>query len=461
MKLAPFVMSIAGLCWASGAVALNVSPHGTGQVLLYPYYTVNRNQDTYFSVANFGRFPQVVKIRFLEGRAGRPDLDVDVVLNPRDTWTAAISVDAEGGAKLVSSDSSCTRPAIPNGGLAFTASGYDGSGSIPADDGPHGIERTREGFAEVIGGALIAEPAPNQGEPFPIDCETIFGKLSTSAVHLAAPDRLYGWAAIIDVANGHYYSYNATAIDGFTASSLYSADWGPLKPSLDDANGAEDDSSSPVAHFFLEGETIPHFGVPQRGQYERGVDAVTAVLMADTIENDYVVDPALGANTDWVITMPTRRFYVDPIYPATNDPAAESYLSCCAAFAYDRSGQPELATEQDLPLGNDVNVISFLSQPAPQSGVFGSELTVNAVPPAATGSMRLDMPMHAGSGINLQGLPFDGGLLIGAPVIGFMAYDIVNANAQPGRLANYGAVSEHRRTSCGTGTSIDRVACEW
>jgi len=93
--------------------------------------------------------------------------------------------------------------------------------------------------------------------------------------------------------------------------------------------------------------------------------------------------------------------------------------------------------------------------------VFGSGLVVNVVPTGAAGSMRLQMPTQPASGINLSGLPFDDGLLIGAPAIGFMAYNIVKGNAQPGRLANYGAVSEHRRTSCGTGTSIDRVACEW
>jgi len=131
-------------------------------------------------------------------------------------------------------------------------------------------------------------------------------------------------------------------------------------------NSAEDESHQAIAHFFLEGETVPHFGTPRRGTYARGIDAVTAVLMADTIENDYVVDPALGASTDWVVTMPTRRFYVDAAYPATNDPAADGYLSCCAAFVYDRSGQPEPATARDLQLENDVNVISFLP-PLPRS----------------------------------------------------------------------------------------------
>ena len=131
MKLASAVLAAVSLVASSGAFAVNLSPQGTGQVLLFPYYTVNANQDTYFSVSNQGGFPQVLKVRFNEGRNGRPVLDVDVVLKPHDAWTAAISVDAGGGAKLVTTDDSCTRPAIPAGGIAFTASGYDGSSTIP------------------------------------------------------------------------------------------------------------------------------------------------------------------------------------------------------------------------------------------------------------------------------------------------------------------------------------------
>ena len=101
MKIASTIASIACVCWAATAAAGNSNPHGTGQVLLYPYYTGNENQDTYFSVGNFGRFPQVVKVRFLEGRAGRPPLDNDVVLMPRHDWTATLTVDDAGGSNMM------------------------------------------------------------------------------------------------------------------------------------------------------------------------------------------------------------------------------------------------------------------------------------------------------------------------------------------------------------------------
>ena len=462
MKRAPAIAAFVGLAVSASASALNLNPMGTGQVLLYPYYTVNANQDTYFSVANQDSIPKVIKVRFLEGRNGRPALDVDVVLKAHDAWTAAISVDAGGGAKLVTFDDSCTRPAIPAGGIAFTSSGYDGSSTIPADDGPHDIARTREGSVEVIGGANILSP---DSTPFSVDCNTVFADLATPAVALAAPGRLFGWAAVIDVGAGHYYSYNATAIDKFTEVPLYSDDWGPLKPTLNDANSAEDDSHRPVAYFFLQGNTSSDsiLGVPQRGEYEKGVDAVSAVLIADTIENDYIVDAGLGASTDWVVTMPTLHLYVDPIYPDANDRAAFRWLGCCSAFAYDRSGTQQ-GGRIDFQLPYSTTVVSFQRSGGPASGVFGSTLDVNVMPAADTGTMRIEMPFdhsQPGAGDTYTGLSYDNGALYGSPVIGFMAYNIVNANAQPGLLGNYGAVADHRRTTCGTSAFINSFICTY
>ena len=462
MRLARFVASLISVVIPGSAAALNLSPQGTGQVLLYPYYTVNANQDTYFSVGNDYGLPEVLHVRFNEGRNGRPVLDVSVVLKPYDVWTAAISVDAGGGAKLVTFDDSCTHPAIPAGGIAFTSSGYDGSSTIPADDGPRDISRTREGFVEVIGGASFSTPDHNVPS---IDCATIFSELTTSAVDVGPPGRLFGWAAVIDVGQGHYYSYNATAIDKFTETPLYSADWGPLKPTLNDANSAEDDSGNPVAYFFLQGNTSSNslLGVPQRGQYGKGVDAVSAVLIADTIKNDYIVDAGLGASTDWVLTMPTKHLYQDPIYPDANDPAAYHWLGCCSAFVYDRSGAQQ-GGRADFQLPYSTTIISFLRDGGSTSGVFGSSLNVNLVPTADTGTMRIEMPYdHAqtGAGDSFKGLAYDNGALYGSPVIGFMAYNIVNANAQPGLLGNYGAVSEHRRTTCGSSAFLNAFICRY
>ncbi|HEY6543590.1 MAG TPA: hypothetical protein VIZ64_01705 [Dokdonella sp.] len=54
---------------AAHAVSLN--PRGLGQVLVYPYYTVNKGQDTLVSIGNASNIGQVVKVQFSEGMNGR------------------------------------------------------------------------------------------------------------------------------------------------------------------------------------------------------------------------------------------------------------------------------------------------------------------------------------------------------------------------------------------------------
>jgi hypothetical protein len=51
----------------------------------------------------------------------------------------------------------------------------------------------------------------------------------------------------------------------------------------------------------------------------------------------------------------------------------------------------------------------------------------------------------------------NGYVLHGLPVAGFMVYNIINANAAPGKLANYGGSYVHRSTvSCTRGTTDPR-----
>jgi hypothetical protein len=458
------------------AHAVNLDPKGLGQVLLYPYYTVNKSQDTYFSVANNSYRGIVAKVRFLEGRRGRPVLDFNLYLSAHDSWAAVVSQTADnGGAMLKTTDHSCTTPAIPTSGIAFSAAGYDGSGALPADNGPHGITRTREGSIEVIAGGEIWEDSPTAlaimhtqtgqpgGMPAP-GCATLPGSLVSDI--FAPTNGLYGYGAIINVGQGTYYAYNADAIANFTAVPLFTASTGPLEPSLDQANSGDADGPGATAYLFSDFSSIPNGGRPQSAHYPYGIDAVTAVLTADTIQNDYLIAPGLGAATDWIVSLPTKRFYVDPIYPdygvAYGGPLTGASV---AAAVYDREEGAALAADQEsFLLPYSVNVISFLvgAQAGAPSGVFGSLLNTNIAPTAESGTMRLDVGGHrniTGSGFYYPQMPFgDQSVIYGAPVVGFMAHNIVNANAQPGRLANYGATFPHRTTAC-TGTAMFQFIC--
>src|SRR6185312_13786818 len=105
----------------------------------------------------------------------------------------------------------------------------------------------------------------------------------------------------------------------------------------------------------------------------------------------------------------------------------------------------------------EVNVISFLTDTgagAP-SGVFGSFLRPNVPPYGTDGWMALDLFSGDGGHILSGGIEDDGTTAVdlnGLPVTGFMAYNVINVNANPGLLANYGGLFRHRASrSCSNG----------
>ena len=103
------------------AHAVTLKPRGSGQVLLYPYYTVEKGQDTLISLVNTSEQGKRVYVQIREGRNSRLVANFNVYLSAYDAWTAALTSTADG-AKIVSNDESCTRPAIPAEGLPLSQS---------------------------------------------------------------------------------------------------------------------------------------------------------------------------------------------------------------------------------------------------------------------------------------------------------------------------------------------------
>ena len=125
---------------SASAVALN--PRGLGQVLVFPFYTVNKSQDTLLSIGNAGDTGKVVHLRFRESYDARSVLELDVFLSAHDVWTAAITQASDGGPALIrTSDRSCTTPGLAAAGQPFLDLGYTGA---DADSGPQALARTRD-----------------------------------------------------------------------------------------------------------------------------------------------------------------------------------------------------------------------------------------------------------------------------------------------------------------------------
>jgi len=454
---------------AGSAHAVSLNPRGIGEVLLYPYYTVNKGQNTLVSVVNTGDVGQVVRVRFNEAYNGRAVLGFDLFLSPHDVWTAAITQASDaGGAILKSSDRSCTVPAIPEAGFAFVTAGFDGSvPGEPGDDGPHGITRTREGSIEIIAaGDIIPGSAtdiaithiqtgiPGEGTPDGCDALTPTGIVADI---VAPTNALIGAGSIVNVGEGTFFGYNADAISDFTDQALLNNLPAGDGPSLDDANTAFSNGA--------RAQIVTTAGKSLDIDYESGIDAVSAVLTMDSIDNEYVVDASIGAETDWIITFPTKRFYVDKgLYPAGvtapfEVPFGEGHSPINFGSAvFDREeftppiGSCQMPQSCPPRMDFEVNAIPFRAfYSNPSSPVLGSMMTpIIGLEPLGSGWAAIDLAAeNSGHVLDRGATSFGSVSLPGLPVVGFMVYNVVNVNAQPGLLANYSGLFGHRgHVSC-------------
>jgi len=319
----------------SQAAVMHLSPNGSGQVLVFPYYTANANNQTLISVVNRSDRGKAIKVRFREGRDSRVALEFNLYLSPFDAWTASLFSSPDTGpstsASLLTEDNSCTSPAIktntnlpqlPDGRryAPFHNFGYTGSND---DAGPDSLNRTLEGHFELIEmgevvnaqhGSLSAITHDNSGVPS--SCQAInnawIAATGPDAYWVADPNvdmqppggGLFGSATIIDPVNGTMMSYNAEAIDAFSNVAQHSSPEStePTLVSARDAGFPNTVSARVVA----DGLTVP-LVYPA----SRAIDAVSALFMRNDIWNEFTTSPETNAASELVISFPTKYAYVD------------------------------------------------------------------------------------------------------------------------------------------------------
>jgi hypothetical protein len=505
---------LAGLAGAAGIVgsaqAVNINPDGLGQVLIYPYYTTNGGNTTVLSVVNTTENAKAVKVRFKEGKNSREVLDFNLYLSAWDVWTAAIINDA-GAPTLLVNDNSCTVPYLyenEGGKQAFLPYGMNDQ----TDPNAFGdISRATEGYFEMIEmGTIVAESATAVSATHVagvmdtcddlVDAWTITnditgaggywiskeaGNLGNPATDLDTPSGgLFGGAAIINVANGAMYSYDAKAINGFLEDDEFDGgirhgEPGNSFPSLNDGN-----IWSGVV-FTDDGKTLTS------EDFTRGVDAMSFVFMHDALMNEYITEEAIAGATEWVLTFPTKSFYVyadesgstPPVAPFVSvwDSATETACEPVKLDTiYDRNEQTLVTTDPEgkpipplvspLPPGviitpdpyipfelcYEVSVIEF--GPAeedddPSTGILGSKNfhnILNNLLDFEFGWARLDMFTYEtdNGGAAQDNERIELGGLNGLPVTGFAVQQFANGFLGDGAnvLANYGGIFQHKAT---------------
>jgi len=487
--------------WAStGANAMTLGAHGVGQVLIYPYYTVNGGNGTLISIVNTNEEGKALKVRFREALNGRVVADFNLYLSLWDVWVGQLydtSADGSGAVALATNDNSCTVPAFASLGgqglktLAFTNTAYSAAN---ADGGPDTLARTREGYIEVIEMGVVTNATKNSLTAIshvgavPARCSQVSDAWGAQGYWTQAPATdltpptggLYGSEAVLNVAQGTMYTANAEAIDGFSNVEQHSAP-GSASPDLNTAS-----KTAGIVSAF-----VPLAGNMIRADYASSEDAVSALFMAGTLHNEYVVDPAVAAASDWVVTLPTKRFYTDPALLGSNQARApfKAVFSAAEGGTACSPIDPQVINrEEDTPHGcgfgecppqrayalcYGANVLTFgtsesvLATDLVHSGANGS--SVIAVPPTTAnfnyhaGQLGIDLTTDV-SGSNAAHPPLtaatNGPVLYGLPAIGFLAMRYINANVTPGVLANYSGDYPHRsRVVCVNSTSPQN-ACQ-
>ncbi|MBS0319620.1 MAG: hypothetical protein JSR18_03695 [Proteobacteria bacterium] len=318
------------------AFAVEISDNGTGQVLIFPYYSIANGPpafSTLITITNTTPNVKALRVRAREGRTGVPVAELNLYLGGHDSWTAGLLA-TESGAGWGTFDHSCTYPELPQNGTVspFATSGF-------ADDAfDSSPERLNEGYLEVLelgdygpsqdaaSGSIADAVTPKAG--YPTDCSRLKSDTGTEA---AAPTGgLAGSALVISALGGVSQAYAPTALVQFTDQK---GNWalGPESYSLADA------------HPFVsvvqdeQGRTL-------RSAWPKGIDAVSAALLTTTLTGEFVLDDSTRSTTVWTIVMPTKWNYV------------RSGLASSAPFAsvYSSFGACELVHNPDLtgPLFN-------------------------------------------------------------------------------------------------------------
>jgi hypothetical protein len=320
-RKALFTAVVAGFGTIGTAEAVFQSPLGTGQALLFPYYTVqstgSNSWNTYLSIVNTTPDAKAVKVRILEGRTSNEVLDFNLFLSANDVWTAAIvpvDATASSGGKIITADVSCTAPAIGPSGEPFRNYSYVGQAAALG----RGLDRTREGYVEMIemGSLTLATAAAvthnSAGTPANCAAVRVASYATINGTDVFQPTGgLSGTGTLINVNSGLDAGYKADALEAFSDVPSNITPTGFTTPNMAQTtppvgivfnNGYDPISSS---HLTVYAADYAAMAAPTDGAM-----ATASVYMHSSVLNEYVLDTATGSLTDWVITQPIKNFFV-------------------------------------------------------------------------------------------------------------------------------------------------------
>ncbi|WP_291516994.1 cell surface protein [Acidovorax sp.] len=356
------------------ATALSVAEGGVGHALVVPYYNAQNGNMTVLHVTNTDQDNgKLVKVRFRSASNSDDVLDFQVFMSPGDVWTAAVMAGADGVANIVTADNTCTVPALTkNVAQPFVQTRLPAYATADAK-----ANMTREGYVEIFNMADVTNVATWDAAGAATATGTLRSPLFTATKHVGgvAPCSVAGSAArtLVDTVATTTLTEGAAVARGLqTPTSGLMGDWYIINvpqtttfsgaatairatvgaggangrgnfvhfPQLDSAAAgvANELTADPLfrtANVFTNANAAPatspalallNFDLPDMSTpYVAAVSATAPLTQAQalatalrvtSITNQYANDASISAKTDWVFSMPTRRYNVAANYAA-------------------------------------------------------------------------------------------------------------------------------------------------
>ena len=386
---------------AASSVAQVVGPDSavsrteTGDLAIIPYYTVLDGTNTGMHIINTTDSTQVVKVRLRRGTDSKDALDFNLVMSPRDEWTANIGPGGANGVLVTTNDTTCTVPAFPEGGAEMPDTYSEGA---------------TEGYVEVIAMAETTDEnqpiaiAAKHAAGVPADCAEVRQNFyRVAAANVEGDEYVRGVHTSILTSNGGDCTANVAntaATDcaktgAGNLSSFQDSDDNALKVSFmltDPAGGLEAGDNAVMVEGFADAAMMTNqqplsfgtdgllnydplnFELPNlaNGAYASSVTArssampagmtngtmwtsLSDALDADSIANDWAAFSTSDGtvHADWVVTLPGQYVMTNPIcdtYEEYSQANATAAAACDPAGANSAVASGYVADRNQLPL---------------------------------------------------------------------------------------------------------------
>ncbi|QIL71479.1 hypothetical protein G7048_14620 [Diaphorobacter sp. HDW4B] len=435
------------------------------------------------SLINMDEFNgKAVKLRFRSARNADTLYDFQVFLAPGDMWTANVSQNGAGLSFLTTADASCTKPAKS----VINATPFQTERLDPSITAAERAGETREGYIEIV---TMADIPPSASGLFPLidlndgvaRCSNLTSNTAWTALDVnkaglsdyatlgmqpPSSGLTANWT-IINVPKALSWSGSALALEAQRDGKAARGNLAYFPQIMTTASAAQNYSADPLyaganPPLAARMSDFPDISTPYVagvGTANQQAKALKELLAVTSVSNEFWTDKGIAAETDWLFSMPTKRYAMAVNYkaPAASklvlntevDPDAltmDNFLNSMDGYcvtdlalnAYDRESRAYsviqvIAAQSNKPMHvcsavSLLNMSEFIEKLVP--------LTLLASPPVlANGWMKL----HANGANGANGAQGKG-----RPIIGHAFVRAFNPNVAPGTAGNFSVTWPHR-----------------